>query len=103
MSVLPPHIKPTTREDCIDTWRSKGRIAVPSRKGQLMDMGIVHFYECGSVDGMPLDLLIEARATKRAPLKRFGVVFADDRPLDDYPIPVLWVREGTGSWIGNLT
>ena len=72
---------------------------MPTRSHTIIDLSIVRFYETTHVDGLPLDLLIEARASKRAPLKRFGVLFAETRPLDEYPIPLLWVRSGNAQWV----
>ena len=99
MTDLPLHHQPVTPEECRATWKSRGRIPVPTRKGRIMDMAIERLYECSSVNGLPLDLLLDARASKRAPLKTFGVIFSDRQPVEDYPIPVLWVNEGKGTWI----
>ena len=99
MAVIPSHMRPVTKQDCIDTWRSNERIPGPTRAGKILDMMIVRLYETTTVDGLALDLLVEARATKRAPLKRFGVLFSDKQPLDDYPIPVLWMRDGEAAWL----
>ena len=68
MAIIPPHIKATTKTDCIDTWRSRGRIVVPTRKGRLVDLMIVRLYECTAEDGLGLDCLIGARTAKRAPV-----------------------------------
>ena len=78
------------KRDCIDTWRTRGRIPVPSKSGVILDLIIVRLYEVTSVDGLPLDLLIEARATHLSTIKRFGMVFSDSRPQDNYTIPILW-------------
>jgi hypothetical protein len=64
-----------------------------------MDMLIIHLIEATTVDGIPIELVIYARATHRAPPKHFAVVFAENKPLENYPIPTLWVRDGVGSWV----
>ena len=47
-----------------------------------------------------LDLLVEARAKNDAPIKRFGVVFSENKPVDKYPMPVMWKSsEATGEWL----
>jgi len=99
MSSIPSHEQPTTRQECIDTWRDRGRIPTPTPSGGIMDMLIIHLIEATAIDGMPIDLVVEARASKRAPYKRFAVVFSDQRPAQDYPVPTLWVRKGQGSWL----
>lgn len=65
-----------------------------------MDMLIVHLVEATAIDGIPVDLVVEARATKAAPVKRFALVFHEEQPTEDYPIPTLWVSDGTGVWLG---
>lgn len=57
-----------------------------------MDLLIVHLTEATAIDGIPIDLVIDARATHSAHLKRFVVVFSEDRPTEEYPIPCLWVN-----------
>ena len=73
---------------------------VPTRNGKIMDMLIVHLVEATAIDGIPVDLVVEARATKAAPVKRFALVFHEEQPTEDYPIPTLWVSDGTGVWLG---
>jgi hypothetical protein len=72
---------------------------VPTRAGAIIDLHIITLYDCTAVNGLPLDLLVEGRATNDAPLKRFGVLFADASPEDKYPLPVLWMCDGRGNWI----
>jgi hypothetical protein len=92
-------MKPATKLDCVDTWRSRGRVPVPTQKGRILDLVIVRLYETTHVDGLALDLMIEGRATNEAPIKQFGVLFSDTRPQDEYPIPLLWMCNGVGSWV----
>ena len=101
MAVIPEHETPKTKQDCIDTWRNSGRIGVPSKKRGVIDLLIVSLYETTSVNGMPLDALIEAQVAINVPTKQFGVLFGDTPP--DWPrykpLPVLWVSgEGVGRW-----
>ena len=99
MAIIPAHQKPTSKTDCVDTWKDRGRIPVPTKSGTIMDLVIVNLYETTAVNDLYLDLLVEARATKRAPLKRFGVLFADTAPPKQYPIPILWVKDGVSAWV----
>lgn len=62
-------------------------------------MLIIHLIEATAIDGIPIDLVVEARASKRAPYKRFAVVFSQQNPERDYPIPTLWVRNGQSAWL----
>ena len=62
-------------------------------------MLIIHLIEATAIDGMPIDLVVEARASKRAPYNRFAVVFSEQRPDGEYPIPTLWVRQGQSAWL----
>jgi hypothetical protein len=54
------------------------------------------------VNGLPLDLLIEAHKRSGDSVKLFGVIFSYSPPdWDRYSIPVLWRREsaaGVGQW-----
>ncbi|KZX57998.1 hypothetical protein A3709_20520 [Halioglobus sp. HI00S01] len=59
----------------------------------------MRLYEVLTVDGLRLDLLVEARATNFSAIKQFGVVFLDSEPAGDYPIPVLMMTKGQGTWI----
>lgn len=96
--------QPTGKQDWINAWRSGGRISVPTDDGDSLELVITRLFECTAVNGLPLDLLIEARATHRAPPKRFGVVLAMTRPVDSYDIPVLWVSPGADdspSWLAD--
>ena len=62
-------------------------------------MLIVHLIEATAIDGIPVDLEIDASSTHRPPLKRFAVVFSENRPAEQYPIPCLWIKAGTGVWV----
>jgi hypothetical protein len=74
MSVIPSHRTATSRQDCIDTWKSKKRISVPTQGGGLMDLWLVNLVEATTLNGKPIDLYVEARASKDASLKRFAVL-----------------------------
>jgi hypothetical protein len=64
-----------------------------------MEMQILHLIEATAVDDVPVDLVVEARAGKRGPVRRFAVVFADQRPERDFTIPCLWFSEAGGVWL----
>ncbi|MEH6519224.1 MAG: hypothetical protein V7742_21300 [Halioglobus sp.] len=99
MTVTAQHITPIGKTDTVDTWRKSMRISVPSRDGHIVGLIIVRMYETTAVNGLPLDLLIDARKTHNDPVKQFGVVFGSSPPdWPAYDIPVLWQREGVGRW-----
>ena len=100
MTEVPAHQQPTNPDQHLAAWKDRGRIPVPTRKGGIMDLHIHLFIEATAINGMPVDVVIHARASKRAPMKIFAVVFGDDPPTDAYPVPVLWVREASSAWIG---
>lgn len=99
MTLNPPPRRADSKRDHLDTWQASGRIPVPTRDGGFMDLLLVNVFETTSLNGLPLDLFIEARATTRAPMRRFGVLFADSPPQDKYPVPLLWIRQGMGHWM----
>ena len=99
MSNISSHEQLTSRQACNDTWRERGRIPTPTPSGGIMDMVITHLIEATAIDGVPIDLVVEARATKRAPPKRFAVVFRDEKPEQEYPVPTLWIRRGQADWL----
>ena len=72
---------------------------MPTKSGKIMDMLIIHMVEATATDGVAVDLVVEARATHRAPVRRFAVVFADKKPTGQYPIPTLWCSNGEVSWL----
>lgn len=96
---VPAHSQPRSREECLSTWKARRRIPVPTKSGKIIDLLIIHLVEATAIDGIPVDLVIDARATHRAPLKRFAVAFADNQPLDEFPIPTLGVCDGLGVWL----
>ena len=102
MTAAAEHEAPIGKIDTIDTWKRRGRMSVTTAGGDIIDIWIVALYECSAVNGLPLDLLIEARKTRADPVKRFGVFFSDVAPeWTRYPVPVLWLREGepdAGRW-----
>lgn len=73
---------------------------MPTRNGGIMDLHIDLFIEATAINGMPVDAVIHAKASKRAPMKVFAVVFGDNQPQDKYPLPLLWVCKGSSAWIG---
>ena len=64
MTVNSLHMKPTTKQDCVDTWRARGRVPVPTKSGKILDMAIERLYQPSHVDGLALDLMIESRVIK---------------------------------------
>lgn len=100
MAVLPSHIKPQSKEDFIDTWCSRGRMAVPTGTGGLIDVQILTFAETTLIDGQEAHLLIEARATRGAPVKRFGVAFTSYEPSSLRHLPLLWMNSAfEANWV----
>jgi hypothetical protein len=87
MSVIAPHLPLMNKQDCYDTWKKRGRIAVPSKAGGIVEVWIESITDRGG------HLVIEGRTTKAAPLKLFRVAFSDS-----VATPVLLWRDGNGEW-----
>ena len=107
MTELVKHYNPTGKAETLEVWRQRMRMPVPTAAGQILDLRIVTIYETTSVNGLPLDLLIDAQKTRSDPVKRFGVIFSESPPdWSKYGIPVLWRKEGVagvGRWhVGQL-
>ena len=102
MTEIAQHFDPVGKAAAIETWRSRMRMPVPTAEGVIMDVHIVAIYETVSVNGLPLDLLVEARKSREHPVRRFGVIFSESPPdWSKYSIPILWRREsvpGVGRW-----
>ena len=102
MTEIAEHFDPVSKAEAIPVWRKRMRMPVPTAEGLIMDVRIINIYETTSVNGMPLDLLIEARKSSGDLVKRFGVIFSESPPdWSKYSIPVLWRREstpGVGRW-----
>ena len=102
MTELVKHYNPTGKTETLEVWRRRMRMPVPTAAGHILDLKIVALYETTSINGLPLDLLIDAQKTRNDPVKQFGVIFSDSPP--DWPknrIPVLWCSEGVpgvGRW-----
>ena len=100
------HQSPIGKTDTLDTWRKRMRIPVPSKAGGIVDVQIAALYETTTMNGLPLDALIEGRTTKDKPLAQFGVVFSSRPPeWDAYGIPVLWIDDtqaNVGRWKGMV-
>ena len=108
MTELVKHYNPTGKAETLKVWRSRMRMPVPTAAGHIQDLRIVTIYETTTVNGLPLDLLIDAQKTKNDPVKQFGVIFSDNPPdWSKYSIPVLWQKEGVsgiGRWhVGQLS
>ena len=99
MTEIPAHQQPFSVVEHIATWKARQRISVPTRKGAIMELRISLLIESTAINGLPVDAVIHARATKRAPTKVFCVVFSDQRPLDEYPLPLLWIKGSESTWL----
>jgi hypothetical protein len=102
MTEIAEHYDPVGKAEAVAVWRKRMRMPVPTAEGVIMDVRIINIYETKTVNGLPLDLLIEARRNSDDPVKRFGVIFSESPPdWSRYSIPVLWRREsspGVGKW-----
>ena len=102
MTELVKHCNPIGKAETLKVWRSRMRMPVPTAAGHILDLRIVTIYETTSVNGQPLDLLIDAQKTKNDPVKQFGVIFSESPPdWSKYGIPVLWCGKdvpGVGKW-----
>jgi hypothetical protein len=102
MTELAEHYNPIGKAETLEAWRKRMRMPVPTAEGHISDLRILAIYETTSVNGMPLDLLIDAQKSDSDPVKQFGVIFSENPPdWSRYGIPVLWRQEGVsgvGRW-----
>jgi hypothetical protein len=102
MNEIAEHYNPIGKAETLEIWRRRMRMPVPTAEGYIVDLRIVAIYETSSVNGLPLDLLIDAQKTNNDPVKQFGVIFSASPPdWSKYGIPVLWRKEGVagvGRW-----
>jgi hypothetical protein len=102
MTELVKHSNPIGKAESLEVWRQRMRMPVPTAAGQILDLWIVTIYETTTINGLPLDLLVDAQKTKNDPVKQFGVFFSESPPdWSKYGIPVLWCSEGVpgvGRW-----
>jgi len=102
MTELVKQHNPIGKTETLEAWRLSKRMPVPTAKGHIVDLRILTIYETTAINGLPLDLLIDAQKTRSDPVKQFGVIFSESPPdWSMYGIPVLWLREGVsgmGRW-----
>jgi hypothetical protein len=102
MTEIAAHYSPIGKAETLEVWRGRMRMPVPTAEGHISDLRILAIYETTSVNGLPLDLLIDAQKSDSDPVKQFGVIFSESPPdCSKYGIPVLWQKEGiagVGSW-----
>jgi hypothetical protein len=102
MTELVKQHNPIGKTETLDVWRRKMRMPVPTAAGHILDLRILAIYETTAINGLPLDLLIDAQKTKNDPVKQFGVIFSESPPdWSKYGIPVLWRKggvSGVGMW-----
>ena len=102
MTELVKHCNPIGKAETLKVWRSRMRMPVPTAAGHILDLRILTIYETTPINGLPLDLLIDAQKTQNDPVKQFGVIFRESPPdWSKYGIPVLWQSEGLqgmGRW-----
>ena len=108
MTEIAEHFDPVGKAEAVAVWRKRMRMPVPTVEVVLMDVRMIAIYETTSVNGLPLNLLIEARKSASDPVKHFGVIFSESPPdWSKYSIPVLWRKEGVsgiGRWrVGRQT
>ena len=99
MTAIAAHQQPASAAEHLATWKDRKRIPVPTRKGAIIDLHISLIIEATAVNGLAVDAVIHARATKQAPTKIFCVVFRDERPLEKYPLPLLWIKGSESVWL----
>jgi hypothetical protein len=102
MTEIAEHYNPIGKADTLEVWRRRMRMPVPTADGHISDLRILAIYETTSVNGLPLDLLIDARKSDSDPVKQLGVIFSESPPdWSKYGIPVPWRQEGVsgvGRW-----
>jgi hypothetical protein len=101
MTELVKHFNPVGKSETLEVWRRRMRMPVPTSAGDILDVRIINIYETTTINGLPLDLLIDAQKTKSDPVKQFGVIFSESPPdWPKYRIPVLWCMKG-GTGVGR--
>lgn len=102
MTELVKHANPIGKAETLEVWRQRMRMPVPTADGQILDLRILTIYETTAINGLPLDVLIDAQKTRNDPVKQFGVIFSECPPdWPSYGIPVLWCSDGVpgvGRW-----
>ncbi len=99
MKELPAQQQPSSPDEHLAHWKARRRILVPTRKGGLLDMQIKVLIEATAINGIAVDAVIHARASKRAPMRIFAVVLSDKLPEGEYPIPTLWISSDESTWL----
>ena len=95
MTEVAEYYNPIGKADTLEVWRRRMRMPVPTAEGHISDLRILVIYETTSVNGLPLDLLIDAQKSDSDPVKQFGVIFSENPPdWSKYEIPVLWRKGG---------
>ena len=99
MTETAEHYNPIGKAETLEVWRRRMRMPVPTAEGYISDLRILAIYETTSVNGLPLDLLIDAQKSDSDPVKQFGVIFSENSPdWSRYSLPVLWRKSGVGRW-----
>ena len=68
MTELAEHYNPIGKAETLEVWRRRMRMPVPTAKGYISDLRILAIYETTSVNGLPLDLLIDAQKSDSEPV-----------------------------------
>ena len=83
MTEVAEHYNPIGKAETLEVWRRRMGMPVPTAEGHISDLRIVAIYETTSVNGLPLDLLIDAQKSDSDSMKQFGVIFSTNTP--DWP------------------
>jgi hypothetical protein len=80
MTEIAEHYNPIGKAETLEGWRRRMRMPVPTAEGHVVELRIVAIYETISVNGLPLDLLIDGQKSESDPVKQFGVIFSENPP-----------------------
>ena len=72
MTEFAEHYNPVGKAEALKVWRRRMRTPVPTAAGDISDLRILAIYETTSVNGLPLDLLIDAQKIDSEPVNQFG-------------------------------
>lgn len=102
MAIVPPHLYPTNADDAFETWLHRGHLTVPGTGRTMFVVKIDNIYRVTQLNRLPLDILVDGSGGKVQRKLRFGIVFCQRAPTDQYPIPILWcdtTEPYAGKWL----
>lgn len=90
---------PSNPTEFIEQVEQRGRIAVPSRNGTILDLLVRSIEHPSIIDGDCVDAVVEAQATVNNPIKKFCLILSG--PARKTSLPTLWFEtiDSSGEWL----